>query len=414
LNDPTLNALARYKVLPRRLREYVRGNTEVECNLRDVYNFKRYLKRDTQCSENVVDRVQDFLKKLPAGSLGKAIVDEKLNLECICIQTPLMQKLFAAYPETILMDTTYLVNSQGYGLFTLMVTDACGRGRPIFFALLSSESQNIFEKVFDAFKESNNICNTTTVMLDKDFVFLPVVKDKFPNLSVRICQFHAIKYLSTVICEDRFGIPVSIRKKLRPLFTLMCRSSTEEAYDTHYVHLLSFKLSAPFMDYLNKNWHMQRFSWVYCWTTFFSVGNTTNNSLESFHASLKKLIDRRVPIDELLCTLMGIVLCIHEEVEHVLLKESQSTYKTDCGIMKIFATHYTRHVCNLIKGQLDLSESNEYECPDHASVVINSRTRKIHECTSDSCSCPFLSPISCRAGIYFISGDIISFLYWEA
>jgi hypothetical protein len=63
LNDPTLNALARYKVLPRRLREYVRGNTEIECNLRDVYNFKRYLKRDTQCSENVVDRVQDFFKK---------------------------------------------------------------------------------------------------------------------------------------------------------------------------------------------------------------------------------------------------------------------------------------------------------------------------------------------------------------
>jgi hypothetical protein len=75
------------------------------------------------------------------------------------------------------------------------------------------------------------------------------------------------------------------------------------------------------MEYYQQNWHEIRKTWVYCWTTFFSVGNTTTYALESFHASLKKLVDQHAPLDELLEVLVRIVLWIHEEVEHALLRK---------------------------------------------------------------------------------------------
>jgi hypothetical protein len=114
-------------------------------------------------SQNQVERVKEFFKKLPKGSISKALIDESLNIECICLQTPLMQKLFQAYPETLLMDTTYLVNSEGCEFFTLMGTDACGRGWPVLFALLSSENQIIIGRVFDAFQQANNVSATSSV-----------------------------------------------------------------------------------------------------------------------------------------------------------------------------------------------------------------------------------------------------------
>jgi hypothetical protein len=61
--------------------------------------------------------------------------------------------------------------------------------------------------------------------------------DTSAGVLVRICQFHAIKYLSSVICETRFSIPVKIRKKLRHLFSLIARASTEQEFGK-----LSFEL----------------------------------------------------------------------------------------------------------------------------------------------------------------------------
>ncbi len=82
------------------------------------------------------------------------------------------------------MDTPYLVNAQGYGLLAFMVTDSCGRGRPVFFSLLSSENFDVVGKVVDALKLANSTEKTGTVVLDKDFVSVPVVREKFQGAAV--------------------------------------------------------------------------------------------------------------------------------------------------------------------------------------------------------------------------------------
>lgn len=244
--------------------------------------------------------------------------------------------------------------------------------------------------MFDTFQSVNDVSLTTTVVLDKDFVSLPVVEKKFPRALVRICQFHAIKFLSSVICDEKYKIPQNIRKKLRPLFRLLARANNEAEYDMYYNTLISLKLTPAFMEYFERNWHDQRKAWVYCWTSFMSVGNTTTNALESFHSSLKKLVDQHAPLDELLRVLLSIVLCIHEEVEHVLLRETtQSTYKSETEEMKRFSEHYTKFACDLISKQLNLSSSNSYDALKHAAGVINLSTRNIRQCCVDSCTCTF-------------------------
>jgi hypothetical protein len=74
-----------------------------------------------------------------------------------------------------------------------------------------------------------------------------------------------------------------------------------------------------------KNWHETRQEWVLFLSAQFTMGNNTNNRLESFHDKVKQLVDARSPIDELLRALILLCHCVDHEMGFQL---SQTALKT--------------------------------------------------------------------------------------
>ncbi len=100
-----------------------------------------------------------------------------------------------------------------------------------------------------------------TVVIDKDFTERNGITTAFPHASVKICQFHVIKYLSKEICEDTYGISKNNRIALRYLFALIAKSSNMEEYFQYYEEIKNLS-SDSFISYFNKNWHESRKEWV--------------------------------------------------------------------------------------------------------------------------------------------------------
>ena len=60
-------------------------------------------------------------------------VDDGKNVDLVYIQTGEMRKQYNKYPEILFVDTTYNVNIEAYPLFTMMVEDGDGRGKPVAY-----------------------------------------------------------------------------------------------------------------------------------------------------------------------------------------------------------------------------------------------------------------------------------------
>ena len=50
-----------------------------------------------------------------------------------------MRQIFQKFPEVLLVDGTYNINSVGMPLYCLMAEDGFGKGRVVFYAAISQE-----------------------------------------------------------------------------------------------------------------------------------------------------------------------------------------------------------------------------------------------------------------------------------
>jgi hypothetical protein len=138
-DNPVLTALAQADVNSRKLKEYVHENLGLEVVLRDIYNFKAEVKRESRGGQKIEERVESVLQSLSQGSFTEVLYDDDVCIQGMFIQTPKMKKLLESYSDVLLVDTTYMVCNESYGLLTMMVTDASGHGRPVCFVLLASD-----------------------------------------------------------------------------------------------------------------------------------------------------------------------------------------------------------------------------------------------------------------------------------
>jgi hypothetical protein len=395
-DDPVLKALAQYDVNSRTIKQVIREEFNRPVLLKDIYNFKYRSKKEKDPGDQSVEsKVEDLLGNLPQGSKSFVLFDDNLEIKSVCFQTTKMAELYAAYPESIIVDTTYLVCSQRYGLLTLMITDASGHGRPVLFALISSETKEILNEVIGNFFISNNcISKTKSIIMDKDFVEIDVFKKYFPSAVIKICQFHSIKYLSKEICNEAHGISLNNRKQLKAVFPLLCRAASEKEYNEAY-ELLKKYSSESFMKYFDENWNECKEMWVHFLCSYLSLGNTTTNRLESFHDKLKQFADRNTPIYKLITILLSIITCVEQETQYKLSSNLlKRTRKAQMG-MEDFIAVYTPFACDLVEQQLKLSKLQYRRDGD---FVKNVESGKNHQCNGKECDCIFFKSLQlpCR------------------
>ena len=103
-----------------------------------------------------------------------------------------MIKLFAYYPELLLLDATYKLNNSRMPLYVLMCVDGNGEGVIVALWIVANEKKVTIEELTNIFKKHNDTSGVQVVVTDKDMVERDVISEKIPNASLQLSFSHLV------------------------------------------------------------------------------------------------------------------------------------------------------------------------------------------------------------------------------
>lgn len=208
-------------------------------DLRDVHNLLASLKHEGGDGKTDESRAVELLREFcdsDGGNSAAISADDSSGLvHAVCFQTASQKRLFKAFPEVVLVDTTHGTNKNCYKLFSFLVNDVFGKvklfctkccitcpllyriipdalasyvqGQYVHHALVESETKDILLFCVNEFKQSNPAWSKIQVVVtDKDFKEKDVLAEAFPDARQLLCQFHVIDYLRKQVGSRR-GYP---------------------------------------------------------------------------------------------------------------------------------------------------------------------------------------------------------------
>ncbi|KAE9038385.1 hypothetical protein PR001_g4364 [Phytophthora rubi] len=290
-----------------------------------------------------------------------------------------------------------------------MVHDAFGKGQFVQHAVLQNERAATLMTAIEEFKKNTpSWTKLQCVVVDKDFTELAVIKAALPGVRVLLCQFHVLKYLREQLASAEYELSPWQKSQLRSVVSLMVFATTEREFakrrdymrhilsigtwsarreatehshgsspqladrsvrdgdqlgtdgnvpildqlDGHVPSTVADAEPHPFEIYFRKNWDKCKVMWAaHERQSAVTLGNNTNNRLES---SLKHLKDT-------ISSFMGLDEC----VAAIICYQSRTEWAFDAKVSKIGVVHdpkfdreislvaslVSRHACDLIFDQ---------------------------------------------------------------
>ena len=155
--------------------------------LKDIQNENQALKN--QEDNNLTTLLSEMLKQ--KDSVTEVVINDN-QLQALYYQENKMIKLFAYYPELLLLDATYKLNNSRMPLYVLMCVDGNGEGVIVALWIVANEEKVTIEELTNIFKKYNDTSGVQVVVADKDMVERDVISEKIPNASLRLCLFHTL------------------------------------------------------------------------------------------------------------------------------------------------------------------------------------------------------------------------------
>ncbi|OWZ11109.1 hypothetical protein PHMEG_00015924 [Phytophthora megakarya] len=255
----------------------------------DVHNMVQ--RHKTEETEGLNDaqrafRVLDGFCKQHGGNSAEVVVDCETDvILVVTFQTVKMKRLFKAFPEVIMVDTTHDTNSNRYKLFCFVVHDVFGKGQYVHHALVQTEHMVNLRRVVEGFKSNNPEWTKVRVIItNKTFHEKKVLLEMFPKVRQLLCQSHVLTWLK----KQAGRLAPNVKKEVKSLIRLLvCAASTrdyEDAKDTLLEQL------GEWVTYKHGNVPQ--------------LTNNTNNRIESKWGKKKDVIDESFSVDQLLSTLI--------------------------------------------------------------------------------------------------------------
>ncbi|KAE8987566.1 hypothetical protein PR001_g22287 [Phytophthora rubi] len=139
--------------------QYLRERTGKKTKLKDVHNMIQRQRVKTQAGLNDAQRalaVLDEFCRQNGGNSAEIVVDSDTDVaRIVTFQTAKMKRLFKAFPEVVLVDSTHDTNANRYKLFSFVVHDVFGKGQYVHHALVESEHKVNLRRVIEIFKKNN-------------------------------------------------------------------------------------------------------------------------------------------------------------------------------------------------------------------------------------------------------------------
>ena len=173
-----------------------------------------------------------------------------------------------------------------------------------------------------AFKTHNGAWpRTEVVMTDKDMAERSVFSAAFPSASLQLCLFHTLRSFSREVTLQKMGIRVGQRDALLAIFNAMAVARSEQAFEDQCAALEAMNIAAVSM-YFRRNWMPIKLEWVQCFKSrCFTLGETTNNRLESLNGKIKSVCSRFASLHDF----FSLLRVLRGETEHSAIIQRLST-----------------------------------------------------------------------------------------
>ncbi|ETK90888.1 hypothetical protein F441_05581 [Phytophthora nicotianae CJ01A1] len=134
IEDPQLRediaVLSKAGAKPRGILSYLRAKTGKLMLLKDVHNLihgvKKTFRGGRTDAERAIAVLDEFIESA-TGNTAECIVDSETNvIRVVTFQSARQKRLFAAFPEVVLVDSTHGTNVNRYKLFSFAVHDVFG------------------------------------------------------------------------------------------------------------------------------------------------------------------------------------------------------------------------------------------------------------------------------------------------
>lgn len=287
------------------------------------------------------------------GATVKIFNNERSELTGIFFQDSVMKSVFGGYPEVLLIDATYKLNKFRMPLYILLVIDGNGLSEIIGIFLTSVETEDAISKMVSTFKSFNSSWEKTKVVLsDKDFTERNVFEKEFPAASLIICLFHTMRSFKREISCEKMGLRSGERDYALELMEKIVYSKSPEEYEQNYQLLEESGLDRV-IEYYNKNWLPIKEQWVQCYKgANFTLGESTNNRLESINAKIKSVCTRYATLPTFFNQFLALLCCLRNERDHItLLSLVRKTIIPENSPLKSYAEIVTPYAFKHIEQQ---------------------------------------------------------------
>ena len=115
---------------------------------------------------------------------------------------------------------------------------------------------------------------------------------------------------------ENMGITADERNRCLVIFTKLIYSRSSEEYDANLQSLKDAKFKSV-TSYFHENWHPIRHQWVTCFKDdSFSLGETTNNRLESTNAKIKSVCSKHGSLLQFFTEFFAVLGALRNERKH--------------------------------------------------------------------------------------------------
>ncbi|KAE9291619.1 hypothetical protein PR003_g24984, partial [Phytophthora rubi] len=164
--------MSRAGAKPKGILAHLRAKTGKRTVLRDVHNMIQDAKKRFDPGSTDGDRALKVLDEFCEGAPGNTaefVLDSGSGVvRVITFQSARMRRLFAAFPEVVLVDSTHDTNSNRYKLFSFAIHDVFGRGQYVQHALVITEEKPNLAIAVATFNKNNPAwTKIRVVMTDK-------------------------------------------------------------------------------------------------------------------------------------------------------------------------------------------------------------------------------------------------------
>ncbi|XP_033630613.1 uncharacterized protein LOC117292609 [Asterias rubens] len=360
-----------------------------------------------QSKTEYINKVRSIIAQLsPRGDFPGVLESEYVDdgtVSSIYFQDPEMKRVYAAYPEFLIIDTSCtpeFFNMPMY-IYVLLAEDSNGDREIVAFFLVRRHDRNILQAMMDKFKLLNPAWNDTHVlMVDPDFAERKLLQHEFMFAAVQFGHNQVIQKFKQELRKTEMELTRGQRLFCMRLFRKLEASLSELEYDKLYQQLVNSGLETV-IEYYNAKWHNNREEWVvgFKLRDLYIKGATPDN-LKPVTEMLTDISENMSSPEEVVSNLQELVGLLREKRDHkasTILDKIQNP-PTD-STLREYQEYTTPHAMRHIKKQLkqswkvkvvaDINQQSSWKAVskyESYDVTVNSCPCQLFECLYLPCS----------------------------